>query len=824
MEAESKKYILTELIDMEKSQRLLDNFCGAVEIAGAIIDLEGEILLESVEGRICKDFHRVHPVTCEKCTKIGNRITNELIEGKRLSIYCCPNGLNDAFSPIIIEGQHIAYAFLGQFLMAPPDVGFFRLQAAKYGFNEKAYLEALNEVPVIKEKKLSSILGSITICAEFLASLGLSGLRHLEAERALRSSQRRFKETIELLPTIVCEYDKKGMFTYLNMHGLDALGFSSADLKKGLYVKQLFPDPEKEKFNKRLLSLLKGAKQEPIEYRLKKKDGSILEVIITSAPVYEKDRIVGGRSCITEITEFNRTQEALRESEKRYKELSDFLPQVVFETDREGCLTFANLNAFKAFGYTESDFKKRLYVLEMLVPEDRERAGSNIEKILSGKNMGGIEYTAQRKDGSRFPVLIHSNCIMRKEMPAGLRGIIIDLSESKLAEKERLKLEARLQRAEKMEAIGTLAGGVAHDLNNVLSGIVSYPDLLLMQLPEKSPLRNPLMTIKGAGEKAADIVQDLLTLARRGITYSEAVDLNEIVLNYMKSFEYDRLLSYHPDVEVKVDLCADLLYFLGSTVHLSKTVMNLVANAAEAMPDGGMIFISTENRYIERPIAGFDEPKQGDYVVLNVSDTGIGISRDDMKRIFEPFFSKKKMGRSGTGLGMSVVWGTVKDHNGYIDLQSVEEKGSTFILYFPVTRKGLEKNRSEFSIEKVSGNMETILVVDDVQEQREVAFNILSSLGYSVFTSSSGEKAVEYLKRSRVDLVVLDMIMEPGMDGLETYRKVLELYPGQKAIITSGFSETERVKEAQELGAGDYVKKPYTIEKIGAAVNKELKK
>ncbi|MBE9593015.1 MAG: response regulator, partial [Proteobacteria bacterium] len=239
------------------------------------------------------------------------------------------------------------------------------------------------------------------------------------------------------------------------------------------------------------------------------------------------------------------------------------------------------------------------------------------------------------------------------------------------------------------------------------------------------------------------------------------------------------------------------------------TVMNLVYNAAESMPDGGKVFISLENKYIDRLISGYDAVDEGDYVVLTVSDAGIGIAPNDIARIFEPFYTKKVMGRSGTGLGMAVVWGTVKDHNGYIDIQSAVGKGTTFVLYFPVTRKESTKEKSLLTFEDYKGKGESILVVDDMAEQREIASEMLKKLGYSVTSVSSGEEAIDYIKDNSVDLLVLDMIMDPGIDGLETYKRILKLRPGQKAIIVSGFTETGRVREAQKLGAGAYVKKPY---------------
>ena len=399
-----------------------------------------------------------------------------------------------------------------------------------------------------------------------------------------------------------------------------------------------------------------------------------------------------------------------------------------------------------------------------------------------------------------------------------------DITDRKQAEDERARLQSKLQQAQKMKAIGTLDGGVAHDLNNILSGIVSYPELILMDLPEDSPLKDSIKTIQESGKKAAAIVEDLLTLARRGVSINEVLNLNDIITEYLESPEFEKLKTFHSLVTIETSLDSSLLNIAGSPVHLSKTVMNLISNAAEAMVEGGILHIRTENRYLDQPIRGYDDINEGDYVVLTVSDSGVGIAAEEINRIFEPFYTKKVMGRSGTGLGMAVVWGTVKDHKGYIDVDSELEKGTTFKIYFPITRRDIAENLNEKKISDYMGRGESILVVDDVREQREIAAKILSQLGYSVSLASSGEEAVKLIENETADLIVLDMIMPPGIDGLETYERIVSNHPNQKAIIVSGFSETDRVKKAQRLGAGTYVKKPYTIERIAMAVKTELEK
>jgi signal transduction histidine kinase/ActR/RegA family two-component response regulator len=389
--------------------------------------------------------------------------------------------------------------------------------------------------------------------------------------------------------------------------------------------------------------------------------------------------------------------------------------------------------------------------------------------------------------------------------------------------KERKEVQERLDRAQRMEAVGTLAAGVAHDLNNILSGLVSYPDLLLMRLPVDSDMRQPLNTIRTSGQKAAAIVQDLLTLARRGITTAEVVDLRAIIEDYLVSPEHCKMISYHPDVRIETRFDPDLMNIAGSPVHLSKALMNLISNAAEAISGKGVISLSLRNQYIDIPIHGYDRVQPGDYIRMTVSDTGHGIAPKDLQRIFEPFYTKKKLGRSGTGLGMAVVWGTVKDHHGYIDVQSREGAGTRFDLYFPVTRRE-HKPEMQFRVADHRGAGQAILVVDDIKEQREIASGILRDLGYRVHTADSGEGAVAFLNNHCVDLLLLDMIMEPGMDGLDTYRQVLRRYPRQRAVIASGYSENDRVREAQRLGAGIYVRKPYTIENLAQAIDHEFKR
>ena len=513
-------------------------------------------------------------------------------------------------------------------------------------------------------------------------------------------------------------------------------------------------------------------------------------------------------------SETEKINNALQERDKQYHEIFESIKDVYYRTALNGEILLISPSIKDVSGYDASELIGRS-VLELYKdPAAREKLVGELEA--SGQ-VTDYEVTLKFKNGREIISSVTARLVCGDEgQPEGFAGVMRDISEKK-------RLQTQLQKSQKMESLGLLAGGVAHDLNNVLSGIVSYPELLLMDLPGDSKLRKPLETMQQSGLRAAAIVQDLLTMARGVATTNEPLNLNDAVREYLSSPEFTMLKQYYPTVSVKTTLDPDLLNIGASQVHIRKVIMNLVSNAAEAIKESGNITISTRNRYVDKPLKGYDEINKGDYVVFSVSDNGSGISSDDLERIFEPFYTKKKMGRSGTGLGLSVVWNVMQDHKGYIDV-ATGGNGTTFELYFPITRDALLKKEIPFSIKDCKGNGETILVVDDVESQREISCRMLDTLGYNCKAVSGGEQAVDYLKKNSVDLVLLDMIMDPGINGHETYKRIIKIHPGQKAIIVSGFSETEDVKKTQALGAGKYIKKPLTLEKIGLAVKEELRK
>lgn len=536
-------------------------------------------------------------------------------------------------------------------------------------------------------------------------------------------------------------------------------------------------------------------------------------------PFREGDEITGFTEITRNITERKMAEKAMQESNSFSLSLLEYSPIAIIVINPDTSIRYVNPLFEKLTGYCSGD------VLGMKTPypwmvDDAKYV--NIDK----RQRDGIhqsERQYKKKNGDLSWVELDVTPIYSDGELSYSLATWIDIVDRKNAEIERKRLEEKLQRSQTMESLGVLAGGVAHDLNNVLAGIVSYPDFLLTDLPADSRLRRPLETIREAGKRASAIVQDLLTIARGVATEKKPLNLNGLINDYLESPEYEKLLQYHPNVTIDTNLESSLLNIKGSYIHLRKAIMNLVSNASEAIEGSGNVTISTMNCFLDTPLKVYDHVKTGEYVVVSISDSGTGIPPADLERIFEPFYTKKVMGRSGTGLGLAVVWNVMREHNGYINVTS-DKNGTTFFLYLPITREDLSGGDTATPAEDLKGNGEKILVVDDVETQREICSQILEKLGYEVSVVPSGEAAVEYLKQHKVDLVLLDMIMDPGINGRETFERIIKIHPSQKAVLISGFVETDEVRTIQKLGAGTLLKKPVTLQSLGVVVKEELNK
>ncbi len=642
---------------------------------------------------------------------------------------------------------------------------------------------------------------------------------------------------------------------FVNDAVIKSYGFTEVELK-GMSLNILLKNKADEKKVFEAIDIKDGFNN--IETVFRTKDGIDVDVLISYSTIINKIGVIDGIVCvIKDVTEIKKNEKIkdvlLNISEaslkiKNLKELSIKVHQQIgllmdaenfyialIRDEKEGIYTFPYIADINPEEYIEPDIPTALknsithFVFRTKKPFLINNHKDEIMLKENGVGMVGINSKSwlgvplKVTDDKIIGVIVLQSYTDRNRYSNDDLNVLSIISNTIASVIEHWQNEETLIHLEKMEVIGKLAGGVAHDLNNVLGAIVSYPDIILKKLPKDSPLKRTVLTMQQSGLKAAAIVQDLLTLARRGVLVNTIENMNEIILDYIASPVFEKLKLYHPNVFIETILEKNIPNMKGSFLHLSKTIMNLVSNAAESIDNEGNITIKTELICLNDDIKGFySRINKGDYIVLKIIDTGSGITELDLNKIFEPFYTKKKMGRSGTGLGMAVVWGTVEDHKGYIDVKSIVGKGTSFELYFPITN-GLRIIKSDIAdVLEYSGSGERILIIDDEETQREISLTLLNELGYSVFTVSSGENAIKFLDNNSVDLCVLDMIMEPGIDGLDTYKKIIKIHPNIKVVIVSGYSESDRVKEALNLGANSYVSKPYTIEKIGIAIKNLL--
>ena len=545
--------------------------------------------------------------------------------------------------------------------------------------------------------------------------------------------------------------------------------------------------------------------------------------VIDTKKLFFRESVILANSANHMVMERHKVLKQLQDSEKRVFQIIE-AANIPMAIGKDGDSEYLNKSFRETFGYTLEDMPtlEKMWELSYPDPAYLDKVQKNwqeaIEKFSEGKVFKKQFCTVHCKNGEDKEVEIDFS-------PVGERGLTTfrDLTAYNKREAENILLEKKLLRAQKMEAIGLMAGGVAHDLNNILSGIVGYPDLIKMSVDEDSDIIPYVEAIKKSGLRAADVVADLLTIAKGVASTRKPCTLNKIIDQYFNSPEYEKLEPQMESITLIKNLDENIFNISCSDIHIKKCVMNLVMNAVEAMENIGDLTISTRNQYVDTPFSMGQYMEKGEYAVLSVKDSGHGIPEEDRERIFDPFYTKKVMGMSGTGLGLSVVWNTVQDHHGGIIVTS-SDTGTTFDLYFPVDRSIIIEESNTPVVVDIQGKGESVLIIDDESLQQEIASGMLNYLGYNTHYVSSGKEAISWLKNNTIDILLLDMIMPSGLSGYETFKEIVKIYPNQKAIIASGYSQNKEVESTLKLGAGRFIKKPYTIDLLGKAMKNELRK
>jgi len=941
-------YNLKELVDIEKLQKITDELSSASSVLSAVLTLDGEILTSSGWQRICKDFHRAHPQIAKECNKSDTKLRKEMNQGEWFAMYKCPRGLVDISAPIIIEGEHIANVFSGQVFLEPPDNSteqFFREQAKKFGFDEKDYMSAFKEIPVISEDKLKSTISFLARLVQMIAENGLQQLKELEVYKKLDESEEKYRMMIQLIPDMLMLMDSKGVAVYISPQAETVLGYPSETFI-GIDFPDIIHKDDVERVLKHQQQVILGEKLTDLEYRIIDKEGSIRWVSHTATPVIENNQVVRIFNIVKNVTDKKLAEQTLRESESKYRLLAENASDVIWTMDLEQKYTYVSASVEKMRGYTPEEainasveetltpasYEKVIQVImqelekendpdaeknrtvtmeleqtckdgttvwtevstsfirnedglaigvmgiardisERKKTENALRESEKRFKALHNASFGGITihdkgvilecnhglsvitgYSADeligmdgllliseksrdlvmsnilsgyekpyeaiglRKNGEEYPLRLEARNVPYKGK--NVRTVEFrDITDAKEAEKEKFKLEAQLQQSQKMESIGRLAGGVAHDFNNLLTGIIGNVMLAKMDISPDDPLSETFDEINQAAQSAANLTHQLLAFSRKQIIKPKVLDLNELIKNLNKMLQ--RLIGEH--IELRTFSKGSLSLIKSDPSQVEQIIINLAVNARDAMPNGGKLTIETADASLDAEYCKkHPHVEAGNYVLLAISDNGVGIDKETQQHIFDPFYTTKEEGR-GTGLGLSTVYGIIKQHNGHIEVYSELGHGTTFRVYLPVVYDKADKLTNTKTRADIPEGTETVLVVEDEDLVRNIAIKILKRQGYKVYSADSGGNAQALVedKNLALDLLVTDIVM-PNMNGRELAERMVTRSPDLKVLYTSGYTE-DVIGHHGILDEGlHFIGKPYTPFELAKKVRKVL--
>ncbi|MFQ5752556.1 MAG: PAS domain S-box protein, partial [bacterium] len=631
------------------------------------------------------------------------------------------------------------------------------------------------------------------------------------AEVALKDSEEKFRSLAEQSPNMIF-INKKGRIVYANKMCEEIMGYTRAEFYSPDFNFLTLIAPESIDLVKKNFSLhLRDQEVTPYEYTLITKEGNRVEGIHTTKLLnYEGENAILG--IITDITERKRAEEALKKSEEKYRTLFEESKDAVFFSTPGGKFIDINTAGIELFGYASKEEILQIDIAHDLYGNPQER--EVIKQILAEKGfIKDYELVMKRKDGKKLNVL-ETITVVRDEQGkiVSYQGIIHDLTEHK-------HLEEQLLHAQKMETIGTLVGGVAHDFNNLLTVILGNTEFGLQDLKSDDPVKHDLIRIENAATQARDLISQLLSFSRQQVLNPRVLDLNKNLEDLLKMLK--RIIG--ENIELWTELDASLAPVWADPIQIQQVLMNLCVNARDAMPQGGQLILKTHNvngDNIKAPIID----KSRNYVQLTLTDTGEGMDSKIQARIFEPFFTTKEVGR-GTGLGLSVVYGIVKQHKGHIEVSSKKGTGTTFNIYLQAIDGSKYTNPKMHKKSRIRRGHETILLVDDEEAVRRVTARILQSLGYTVLSARNGQEAIEIFEKQhkKIKLVILDMIL-PQSNGPEIYAKMRSIQHNLSVLFITGYNFHNRLDDFELLEQRNIsmLQKPYTKEILSMSLRELL--
>ncbi len=928
------KYRFKELVDISKLQKLTDELFSATSIPSSIVAMDGEILTASGWQKICTDFHRKHPEIEKECIESDLKIRKKLNKGDSFVIYKCPRGLVDASAPIIIEGEHVANVFSGQVFLSPSDEAmekYFSDQARKFGFDEAKYLEAFREVPVINKEKFQSGISFLTSLAEIIADLGLSRIREMETLSALKESEERFRSIAEMNGECIWQLDRDGKCSFVSSTVKKIFGYEREEVI-GMDFRVFFPESEIERAEKAFSEAISGQPYRLYEFDGVRKDGSVFPMEVSINPVLKEGTIAGVQGIVRDITRNKLAEEALKESEARFRSFMDHFPDPAFIKDKKKRYIYVNRSVLDIWEtlpekftgttareyFNEEDAQKiehrdrlvleehRVIDEEVLIQnrfgenewrreirfpiempngdwliggitidineqirgkEERQRLIAAIEQtgeslVITSPN-GTIEYVnpafeaitgyTRQEIAGRNPRILRSGYhddsvykVLWDTIHSGKRwtgrlvnrrkdgtsytseyaitpvknsdGDILNFIWISRDVTGEIALEKRIARAQKMESIGNLASGIAHDFNNILFPILGLAEMLLEDLPAGSMEHENVEEIHKAGKRGRDLVKQILSFGRKGEQKKIPFRIQQVLRDVLKLSR----ATIPANIEMNQDIQTACGKVLADPTQLHQITMNLITNALHAVEEkGGKIFVGLAETVMSRDDSLTFSMPPGKYAMLTVSDTGCGMTPEVMEKIFEPYFTTKGQGK-GTGLGLAVVYGIVREHRGEIRVRSEAGKGTTFDIYLPVVADNDASSLVEKEPHIATGN-ERVLVVDDEAAVLRMVRQVLERLGYRVTAHLRSIDALDAFRANPdgFDLVITDMTM-PIMTGERLAEEMMRIEPDIPIIICTGFSERINREKAEAIGVKGLLMKPISKFDIGKMVRSVL--
>jgi PAS domain S-box-containing protein len=626
-----------------------------------------------------------------------------------------------------------------------------------------------------------------------------------EAEEALRSSEEKFAKAFQGSPDCIMISDvATGTILDINDRFEEIMGYTRAEaLGRTVVELELVSAAVRSEW----LALFqeKGSVRD-YEFEVRRKDGRHATILMSADFV----EIAGCQRVLTvhrDITERKRSEEALHRSESKYRELVENANDVVFTVDADGYCLSMNRKGREISGFA-SDDPRGTHLSELVVPEQIDEARRQLQRVLAGEEVPVFELVIANAEGARVTLEANVRPIREDGRVVAAQGIARDVTARK-------ELEQQLRQAQKMDAIGLLAAGVAHDFNNLLTVILGNCEVAAPQLRPDDPVQNTLRDIRSAADRAAGLTTQLLAFSRRQLIQPRVLDVNETVAEIRRLMT--RLIGEH--IDFRFVPAADVWHVSADQGQLQQVIVNLAVNARDAMPEGGRLTIETRNVHFAQPhIERGAQVPAGDYVEISVADTGVGMEPDTLDRLFEPFFTTKEAGK-GTGLGLATVYGIIKQSGGFVFVDSAPDEGSTFWILLPRADAPVSAAHVEMSRDDSSGGNETVLLVEDEDDVRELIQDYLGSQGYTVLSASTGEEGMELARglSSAPSLLISDIVM-PGMNGRVLSDQLRASYPHLKVLYVSGYTDDALVRHSPLPQGTHFLQKPFALSTLAKKI------